>query len=402
MFINCYDFNDLISPLSKEEFLQEYWEKKPLVLTSRGVKGYKPILSLEEIESLISNYAPSPEKIPWIRFVKNKNELSIEDYLIKLDWGYHPASIVDAEKVLNGYSNGNTIILNFLDRRWEPIRRLSEMLTDVLGYPAGANAYLTPPRAQGFPAHYDMQDVFILQLEGKKLWKLYENYFPFPIKGLTETKPVEPGPLLCEVNLCPGDLLYIPRGWVHEALTGETYSLHLTAGIYPLTWGNLFSELLNEMPEFRRSIPKKVLHSKGEEIPWLDYLKELQRGCEETANWEKALDRIKQKMFAKRVKPFHFGLAAEINLEKMNEETLFKKKEGVAPVIQTEELETTIAIGEKVISGPAYMEPVLEAMMAKSSFSAKTLPDALSLSGKMNLIRLLVRARFLEVASAEG
>ena len=38
----------------------------------------------------------------------------------------------------------------------------------------GANVYLTPPGTQGFAPHYDDVDVFLLQLEGKKEWRVYE------------------------------------------------------------------------------------------------------------------------------------------------------------------------------------------------------------------------------------
>lgn len=33
--------------------------------------------------------------------------------------------------------------------------------------------YLTPPDSQGFAPHYDDIEAFVLQLEGKKHWRLY-------------------------------------------------------------------------------------------------------------------------------------------------------------------------------------------------------------------------------------
>ena len=32
------------------------------------------------------------------------------------------------------------------------------------------NAYITPPENQGFAAHYDTHDVFVLQVSGSKRW----------------------------------------------------------------------------------------------------------------------------------------------------------------------------------------------------------------------------------------
>jgi len=39
----------------------------------------------------------------------------------------------------------------------------------------GANVYLTPAGTQGFAPHFDDVEVFMLQLEGKKRWRLYEG-----------------------------------------------------------------------------------------------------------------------------------------------------------------------------------------------------------------------------------
>ena len=51
-------------------------------------------------------------------------------------------------------------------------------LQDHFGCFVGSNAYLTPPNSQGFAPHYDDIEAFILQVEGKKHWRLYKpRYF---------------------------------------------------------------------------------------------------------------------------------------------------------------------------------------------------------------------------------
>lgn len=95
-------------------------------------------------------------------------------------------------------------------------------------------SYLTPPGTQGFAPHWDEIDAFILQLEGKKHWKVYE-----PIDD-DEILPRESsGGLLYRSRHCrtignltaaemhgrqiawegcvnAGDLLYVPRGFIHQ------------------------------------------------------------------------------------------------------------------------------------------------------------------------------------------
>ena len=75
----------------------------------------------------------------------------------------------------------------------------------------GANVYLTPPGTQGFAPHWDDVDAFILQLEGKKHWRIYElqdkEKLPiFSSKNLTQDEIGDP---CLEATLEAGDMLYV-------------------------------------------------------------------------------------------------------------------------------------------------------------------------------------------------
>jgi hypothetical protein len=59
--------------------------------------------------------------------------------------------------------------------------------------------------------------------------------------------------------LAPGDTLYLPRGWLHEALTSESDSLHLTVGLSAYTWLDAVRAALEGCRDelaFRRSVPE--------------------------------------------------------------------------------------------------------------------------------------------------
>jgi NAD(P)-dependent dehydrogenase (short-subunit alcohol dehydrogenase family) len=43
-----------------------------------------------------------------------------------------------------------------------------------LGHPTQVNAYITPPSSRGFSPHYDVHDVFVLQVAGEKHWRIHE------------------------------------------------------------------------------------------------------------------------------------------------------------------------------------------------------------------------------------
>ena len=69
-----------------------------------------------------------------------------------------------------------------LHRTWAPIRDLSQDLAAELGHPVQVNAYVTPPQNQGFADHYDIHDVFVLQVHGEKRWALREPVHEAPLR----------------------------------------------------------------------------------------------------------------------------------------------------------------------------------------------------------------------------
>src|SRR5262249_39408699 len=123
------------------------------------------------------------------------------------------------------------------------------------------NAYLTPARARAFPLHFDTHCVLILQIEGRKAWQVHTPRFPLPTKS---HKPPHsrlrdlPGAPIASVVLEPGDVLYVPRGFGHEASTEDAASLHLTVALHAFTLFDLIQESLNvlgwDLPRLRQSI----------------------------------------------------------------------------------------------------------------------------------------------------
>ena len=82
-----------------------------------------------------------------------------------------------------------------------------------------------------------------MQLEGSKRWRVYEpaDDKTLPLTGSADLPEDSIGDPIIDVVLQPGDLLYLPRGFVHQATTpANTHSLHttITTG-RKNTWGRL-------------------------------------------------------------------------------------------------------------------------------------------------------------------
>ncbi|HSI44605.1 MAG TPA: cupin domain-containing protein [Methylophilus sp.] len=91
-------------------------------------------------------------------------------------------------------------------------------------------------RQWSFGKHWDTHDVFILQLSGRKHWKVYQPTFEQPLahqKSTNHKAECPEIPVLDNV-LEAGDLLYIPRGWWHEALPIDAVqTFHIAVSTYP-------------------------------------------------------------------------------------------------------------------------------------------------------------------------
>ena len=113
-------------------------------------------------------------------------------------------------------------------------RRLNEAVQRFAGFPTRSNAYVSFGGTGSFGAHWDTHDVVVLQLVGRKRWRVGPPTFPLPLPAHTSRRSGEAAPSFSalDVLLEAGDLLYLPRGWWHEVTPLAEPSLHLSVGIY--------------------------------------------------------------------------------------------------------------------------------------------------------------------------
>lgn len=162
----------------------------------------------------------------------------------------------------------------FDDRVWY----MCEVLQEMFGCFVGANTYLTPRGSAGFAPHWDEIDAFLLQLEGKKYWKVYapdslDNELPREPSGNFTDDDMKGRKPTFEGWIEAGDLLYIPRGFIHQATTSEDiHSLHITISSGRLwTFADLFEKLVpeavtamsNNRWKLRKSLPVGMLDMNG-------------------------------------------------------------------------------------------------------------------------------------------
>ena len=250
------DFAALLAPVLPNDFFRNHWERQPLHLSRGGAHFYDGLLTNDDLESIIS-YADL--RSPAIQVARDGGYVPTEAFTKNIQQGREVFNgVPDIAKVQSEYRSGATLVLNHLHRTWGPLRELCESLENDFSHLAHANAYLTPADTPGFAPHYDTHEVFVLQVAGSKRWRVFQPPLTLP----HHTQPFTPAgyvprPLL-ELELKQGDLLYLPRGFVHAAHTSEVHSAHITIGISVYTWVELLSELIassKEFHQFRTALP---------------------------------------------------------------------------------------------------------------------------------------------------
>ena len=177
------------------------------------------------------------------------------------------ADQVADDRILELFLDGHTVVLQGLHRLWPPLIDFAAALTTDLGHPVQVNAYITPPTSTGFSAHYDVHDVFVLQIAGDKRWRIHPPVLPDPLRNqpwtdhataVAERATEEPE---IDAVLRPGDALYLPRGYLHAAEALGDVSIHLTVGVHPVTRHALLDALtasVTDEPALRSSLPLGV------------------------------------------------------------------------------------------------------------------------------------------------
>jgi hypothetical protein len=206
-------------------------------------------------------------RAPFIRMASEGDLLARDCYLGPAGFGAEMPDQVDSAKVLAQFAAGATIVLQGLHRLWPPLVDFVGQMVEDLGHPTQANAYITPPTSRGFDPHYDVHDVFVLQVQGEKRWIVHEPVHedPLPSQPWTDrraaiTERVADDPVL-DCVLAAGDAMYLPRGWIHSAAALETTSIHLTIGVAALTVLDVLQSVVDSLAnvgEFRKSLPTGI------------------------------------------------------------------------------------------------------------------------------------------------
>ena len=254
---------DLLAPMDEAEFFDEWHDKKPLHVPAEDPEKFAGVMSWDILTDCLNMTAVWSARS--LAMVLDKVPQPPERYCRQaVGRDGQPGWQPDADKVKALLRQGASLVANDLDTLHPGMAAAAKALEEALGGKAQSNLYCSWAAHQAFDTHYDTHEVFALHAAGEKVWRVYENRVDHPIAHPAfkhvpqEVHHRQKGRAIMEVRLRPGDLLYIPRGYYHDALADSEGTLHISFGVTHVIGMDLLSLLLDHAvadPLFRQNFP---------------------------------------------------------------------------------------------------------------------------------------------------
>ncbi len=343
------------------------------------------LLPLDAVDRLLTTTAI---RTPAVRLARDGSVLPAREYTrsgASLA-GQPLTGLVDGRKVLDLFDAGATVVLQGLHRYWPPLTELVRDLEASLGHPCQANAYLTPPGAQGFAVHCDSHDVFVVQTHGSKRWEVHD-----PGDGTVQ-----------EVLLEPGLSMYLPSGTPHAARAEHGVSLHVTIGVNQVTWREVLQRAVTRLlgdEEYAGHVPAGYLDRPG------DFEEGLARRLVGLAGGVRDLDAAAlvreqaDRFLTSRPSTLSGGLADRLLLADLADDTVVRRRPGSFCVLREEGERVRVLLGDRSLLMPSRLRlPMSFVRDRRDRFAPCDLAAWLDPESRLVLVRRLVREGLLEVA----
>lgn len=370
-----------------DRFLAQDWGRRPRHVAGADSDAFGDLLPLGDVDRIIATMAL---RAPAFRLVRDGVPVPERAYLRSARVGSRPISdLIDPGRVGALFAEGATIVLQGVQRYWPPVTDFCRQLEQALTHAVQANAYITPPGSSGFDVHADRHDVFALQTHGRKRWVVYP---PGPADdGEGEEWDLE---------LAPGDCLYLPTGVRHAAQTIGHPSVHLTVGVRHTTWRDVLRQAVDEALDdaaFDEPLPAGFAAEPAMLSDGIRSRLEAVADALGTRDPHDLADGAAASFWASRMPALTGHLADILDLDDITGGTPLLRRSGAVCHVRSREGRAEMVLGDRVVSFPLRLHPVLEKVAAADRLRADDLSADLDASGRLVLCRRLVREGLLTV-----
>lgn len=388
--VNCPFLDDLtieklLAPLSRAEFREKYWEQRPLLLHRQNPNFYGNLFTLQDFDSAMAGAPPA------IKAADAKNQKPT----VAVNEGEKASGL---QHSLEEMRKGATLILDQLHNREPKLGLLCRLLEQQLGHRFQTNIYLTPPNGQGFTPHWDNHDVFILQVLGCKHWKVEKQRraFPTPADNMgLEGREIAPDPMT--FTLSQGDMIYIPRGFVHAAECGAEPSLHITLGLMPVSWNDLLKAMFNAALPRNQSLVEALPLGFMNEPPEL-LVRGVKAALQEILN-ERNLKAVTEQFTDELVSRFPLDIAGQVTAffqaTQLESDDVVGPRLGIVFKMRVDGETVRIVFGGRTITFPDFLKEPLDFALNTRSFRIREIAGDLEDSEKLVFVERLMQEGLL-------
>jgi ribosomal protein L16 Arg81 hydroxylase len=384
----------LCGPVTAEDFLENYFEKKPCLVQREDRNYYDKLLTWEMIDKVITTLHLSH---PQITMADARGGLSKEDYT-------YPSGLIDAARLYQRYADGSSIILGNLESHLPSMSNLCRSMEADMSQRFQANIYVTPPSSQGLRSHWDSHDVFVLQISGEKQWVIYDTPVELPFRAMRFDPDVDlPKEKTMEFTLKAGEMLYVPRGVMHDASTSDdSHSMHITVGVLNTSWMELVLEAAasvgTQFPDFRQALPPGYTDPNFDRKAAREHFKSLLQKIVEHADFDSALDTFADDLISTRHSLLEGQLEQVTRLPELSLDSRCAPRPALLYRVRKDEEHVTVSCYGGNLTLPIFAAEPLEFALQTDSYTVADLPGDLDDGGKLVLIRRLVREGLVQVA----
>jgi len=223
-------FRDLLQPCTLEDFLGGPYGRHPWHGRA-GTGAQRSIMGWGDLNHALGIARAWDERT--LRLALRGRPVPTAEYCVRHEGAAGPVWRPSPERVTAALRAGATLVASGIDGVIPAVGDLARAVEQALPVRVQANLYLSAAGVAGFPRHDDSHDVLVLHLAGRKRW--------------TAHAPGRVGGAASVFTLEPGDLLYLPQGWAHEALAETDACLHLSFALVHLSLDDIARALLQQL-----------------------------------------------------------------------------------------------------------------------------------------------------------
>jgi hypothetical protein len=394
-------FEWLLDPIAPGRFFADYYERQPLLVAGTDRRRFERLVSLGAIDRFLASTQPA---YPEVFLVDAARQLSAEDYTLTDADG---SARLDLPRAYELFRTGATISLRRLNEKSAELAGLCRAMEKVFSGHFQTNIYLSPPQAQGFGAHFDSHDVFVLQVAGSKVWTLYDTPIELPLHGQGYDKDKHvPGAPSREIVLTAGDLFYCPRGLMHSARASQQTSLHITLGLIGKTWADLLLEAVSAAclasPAFRANLPVGFADPNFDASAASATFRALIDSFARQAELRPILERFAEDFVSSRRADFAGTLLESEAGAGITPASLIEARPHLIYRLRHDGSELTLLFASTRLSFPIAAAEAITTALAGKPFAVGDLPGRLDEAGKIVLVTRLLKEGLLQRCGNPG